>query len=80
MLEKASKGKVRLGNGLFRKRMELDRKYLLELDSECLLQNYYLEAGIQIKGMQTIYDPEAAGIHWGWESPTCQLRGHFLGH
>ncbi len=19
-------------------------------------------------------------IHWGWESPTCQLRGHFLGH
>ena len=80
MLEKASKGKVRLGDGLFRKRMELDRKYLLELDSECLLQNYYLEAGIQIKGMQTIYDPEAADIHWGWESPTCQLRGHFLGH
>ena len=19
-------------------------------------------------------------MHWGWESPTCQLRGHFLGH
>ncbi len=18
--------------------------------------------------------------HWGWESPTCQIRGHFLGH
>jgi len=19
-------------------------------------------------------------IHWGWEAPTCQLRGQFLGH
>ena len=19
-------------------------------------------------------------MHWGWEAPTCQVRGHFLGH
>ena len=24
--------------------------------------------------------PQPEDIHWGWESPTCQLRGHFLGH
>ena len=23
-------------------------------------------------------EPENA--HWGWESPTCQIRGEFLGH
>lgn len=80
MPKRSDIGRVKVTKGLFRQRMDLNKKYLLELDSECLLQNYYLEAGMQIKGMQTIYDPEEAGIHWGWESPTCQLRGHFLGH
>ena len=80
MPKKAKQGSVKITGGLFRKRMDLNRKYLMELDTECLLQNYYLEAGKQVKGMQTIYDPDEAGIHWGWESPTCQLRGHFLGH
>lgn len=23
---------------------------------------------------------EHAELHWGWEAPTCQLRGHFTGH
>jgi uncharacterized protein len=29
-----------------------------------------------------LWNPPACpgDIHWGWESPTCQLRGHFLGH
>lgn len=25
-------------------------------------------------------DSEHAGLYWGWEAPTCQLRGHFTGH
>ena len=66
--------------GLFRERMELNRRYLKELDDRCLLQNYYLEAGEIMDGLQVIADPSAARLHWGWESPTCQLRGHFLGH
>ncbi len=71
---------VYVTGGLFRDRMELNRRYLKELDATCLLQNFYLEAGIGLPGIQTVYDPEKAKLHWGWEAPLCQLRGHFLGH
>lgn len=71
---------VRIKDGLFHNRMELNRSYLHELDETCLLQNYYFEAGIIIPGMMTVSDPGKANLHWGWEAPTCQLRGHFLGH
>lgn len=71
---------VRITGGVFRERMNLNRDYLNELDIGALLQNFHLEAGIPVKNQQTIYDPDSAGLHWGWESPTCQLRGHFLGH
>lgn len=51
-----------------------NRAYLMELDSAALLQNYYLEAGIgQVFGAKSMK-------HGGWEDPSCQLRGHFLGH
>ncbi len=51
-----------------------NREYLMELNSEALLQNYYNEAGMhQNYGSSHI-------AHKGWEDPTCQLRGHFLGH
>jgi DUF1680 family protein len=55
-------------------RSALNRDYLLSLSNENLLQNYYLQAGL--------WSPPARpeNCHWGWESPTCQLRGHFLGH
>lgn len=71
---------VRISDGLFHNRMELNRSYLKELDDTCLLQNYYFEAGIIIPGMMTVSEPEKVNLHWGWEAPTCQLRGHFLGH
>lgn len=77
----AVKGKnTRLLPGLFRRRMILNERYLLELDPGCLLQNFYLEAGIIPEGLQVLPDPENAKMHWGWEAPSCQLRGHFLGH
>lgn len=57
------------------KRQEGDnRAYLMELTTRNLLYNYELEAAIT-------HDANIPGdIHGGWESPTCQLRGHFLGH
>ena len=77
----AVKGKdTRLLPGLFRRRMKLNEDYLLELDPGCLLQNFYLEAGIIPEGCQVLPDPDKAKMHWGWEAPSCQLRGHFLGH
>lgn len=65
---------VKLLPGQLHKKTELNRKYILSLDSANLLQNYYLEAGLWSSSQH----PE--NIHWGWESPTSQLRGHFLGH
>ncbi len=80
MLKHASFSDVKILPGLFRSRMKLNEDYLMELDSVCLLQNFYLEAGIQLPGQQSVPDPAAAKLHWGWEAPSCQLRGHFLGH
>jgi uncharacterized protein len=65
---------IRLQPGLLMDRAELNRKYLMSLSSENLLQNHYLEACL----WSSLKKPEH--IHWGWESPTCQVRGHFLGH
>ena len=59
--------------GLFKERADVNRAYLMELKTEDLLQNFYLEAGIRT-------DRDVTEMHLGWESPTCQLRGHFLGH
>jgi len=47
---------------------------IVSLKNQNLLQNHYLEAGL----WESSRKPE--DCHWGWESPTCQLRGHFLGH
>jgi DUF1680 family protein len=58
---------------LLRKR-EDDRAYLLRLSTDNFLRPYRLEAGLWSEPGK----PE--GIHWGWESPSSQLRGHFLGH
>ncbi len=51
-----------------------NRNYLMELQSDALLQNFYQEAGLhQNFGSKSM-------AHGGWEDSTCQLRGHFLGH
>src|SRR5256714_5520470 len=65
---------VAIRPGVFQHRSDLNRAYLVGLSSANLLQNYYLEAGLWHPRQK----PD--GCHWGWESPTCQLRGHFLGH
>lgn len=80
MLKQAKLSELALLPSLFSERAQINRAYLLELNSQCLLQNFYLEAGIVMPGLQVVDDPNTALLHWGWEAPTCQLRGHFLGH
>lgn len=80
MLESYSLETVHLIPGLFKERADINRDYLMELKNQGLLQNYYLEAGIVMPGLQVVDNPETAALHWGWEAPICQLRGHFLGH
>lgn len=80
MLKQINFENVHLLPGLFAERSQVNRAYLMELKKQGLLQNYYLEAGIVMPGLQVVDDPAAAELHWGWEAPICQLRGHFLGH
>jgi DUF1680 family protein len=75
---------VRLADGIFRRRAALNRKYLLSLSSASLLQNHLAEAGLSpSRQLRATMHGELDGgddLHWGWESPTCQVRGQFLGH
>lgn len=73
-------GNTKVLPGLFKERIDVNKAYLMELNLTALLQNYYLEAGIQLPGMQAVFKPEETYMHWGWEAPECQLRGHFMGH
>ena len=61
-------GDVELLPGQLSKKPESNRRYLLSLDTENLLRNHYIEAGLW-QSSQLLQN-----IHGGWESPTCQLR------
>lgn len=80
MLNQVNYESVHLLPSLFSEHAEANRSYLMELKNQGLLQNFYLEAGIVMPGLQVLEDPASAELHWGWEAPTCQLRGHFTGH
>jgi len=61
---------VRLLDGPFRDAMLRDQALLLGMDADRLLYNFRVTAGL----------PATAQPLGGWEAPTCQLRGHTIGH
>lgn len=61
---------VRLLDSPFKSAQEADAKYMLSLDPDRLLHNFRVNAGL----------PSTAQPLGGWEAPTCELRGHFVGH
>jgi uncharacterized protein len=61
---------VRLLEGPFKQAMDRNTRYLHELDSDRLLHNFRLTAGL----------PSSARPLGGWEEPKVELRGHFVGH
>ncbi|MDD5261720.1 MAG: glycoside hydrolase family 127 protein [Methylacidiphilales bacterium] len=69
---------VHLLPGLFQHRAQLTRNYVASLTNEGLLQNFELEAGLR-KMFHFHSDACFQKAHWGWESPTSELRGQFLG-
>ena len=74
MMQNISGKKVVLTDEALLAKEDRNRAYLMELTSPALLQNYYQEAGLhQNFGVKMM-------AHGGWEDPSCQLRGHFLGH
>ncbi|MBM7798942.1 DUF1680 family protein [Microlunatus panaciterrae] len=76
----------RLGPGPVQDRWRLNRDYVTSLRPENLLRPYLTEAGLwSYSGSfgTTVGRPDVRGPqtwHWGWESPTSELRGHILGH
>ena len=81
MVKAISVQQVKLLPSLFSQRYDLNKKYLMSLDNDKLLQNFYYEAGISKTGYIMINkDINYKDFYLGWESPMNQLRGHFLGH
>lgn len=61
---------ITLLDGPMKTAMELDAKYLRDLDVDRLLYSFRVNAGLPAPG-----EP-----YGGWEAPDCELRGHFVGH
>jgi DUF1680 family protein len=61
---------VRLLDGPLKQATERDQKYLRGLELDRLLHNFRVAAGL----------PSNAKPLGGWENPTTELRGHFVGH
>lgn len=83
---RVSGGKGQLIESPARDRWEANRRYVRSLTAQNLLRPYLTEAGLWSYGGScgtTIGGVSRDGPeswHWGWEAPTCELRGHILGH
>jgi hypothetical protein len=65
-----SLGDVTLDAGPLKQAREWNRGYMMRLPNDRLLHNFRVNAGL----------PSNATPLGGWESPTCEVRGHFVGH
>jgi DUF1680 family protein len=63
-------GDVSLDGGAFADARKWNREYILRLPNDRLLHNFRVTAGL----------PSTATPLGGWEAPTQELRGHFVGH
>lgn len=86
-LKKAPPGSVTVTAPVLQKRQALNQTYLMSLTNQNLLRSFYLEAGLWSYsgdgGTTTDSSTDSDSPehwHWGWEAPTCELRGHMMGH
>ena len=87
VLSEFSAGRIQLAEGPLTARFELNKQYVMSLTNQNMLRSFYLEAGLWSYsgngGTTTASTTSMDGPehwHWGWESPTCELRGHMMGH
>lgn len=73
-MKELSGKRVKITEGEMLRREEVNKQYLMKLETQYLLRSYLHEAG-RISGRG--HDANALD---GWEDLSCQLRGHFLGH
>ncbi|MGB8030074.1 MAG: glycoside hydrolase family 127 protein [Terracidiphilus sp.] len=69
-LEAFSLGDVTLDAGPLQQARDWNRGYMMRLPNDRLLHNFRFNAGL----------PSNATPLGGWEAPTCEVRGHFVGH
>ncbi|GMY16330.1 DUF1680 domain-containing protein [Fagus crenata] len=70
-LKEVSLQDVRLdSNSMHGRAQQTNLEYLLLLDVDSLVWSFRKTAGL----------PTPGKAYEGWESPTCELRGHFVGH
>ena len=75
IFESAKPQQVRLLDSEIRRRFQVNEDLLLRYQSKDLLRSYYFEAGLWKDNSE---NPKIE--HWGWEGPTSEIRGHFVGH
>lgn len=73
-LKEIAEKKVTIYDSSLEHHQRENQNYLLELDLNKLLVPHRMEAG-RFKTNDLPVD-----VYEGWEAPTCQLRGHFIGH
>lgn len=69
-LEEFEMSEVVLDPGPLAEAREWNRRFLMSVPNDRLLRNFRVNAGL----------PSSAQPLGGWEDPTCELRGHFVGH
>jgi DUF1680 family protein len=87
LLKEIPYGQVQLAPGPLQARFELNKQYVMSLTNLNLLRSFYLEAGLWsysgnggTTSASTTNMDTPKNWHWGWESTTCELRGHMMGH
>jgi hypothetical protein len=71
---------IRLLPSLFAQRYELNKKYLMSLENDKLLQNFYYEAGISKTGNVMLNkDINHKDFYWGWGITAESIARPFLG-
>ncbi|WP_020619821.1 beta-L-arabinofuranosidase domain-containing protein [Paenibacillus daejeonensis] len=80
-------GKVNVTAPALQARQKLNTDYIMSLTNQNLLRSFYLEAGLWSYSGDGGTTTETSTVsdspehwHWGWEAPTCELRGHIMGH
>jgi uncharacterized protein len=71
---------VKLLPGILKERFDVNRYYLMSLESDALVFNHKKEAVLAQTGLSIMPAPGERSKHGGWEDPGCQVRGQFLGH
>ena len=84
MMTPFSGDQVQLLPSLFSRAFDRNRRYINRLKNDALMQNFNFEAGIGGPSLRSCTHEQKMNLgddmHWGWESPMCQVRGHFTGH